>query len=92
MDYGSATFAEAVLNTFSEAVVAALPLPIILTLPMSNSQRRLVVALLCGGVFVVVVGCVRVYFVWQTFATYDPSWWAQVRQRLLNEYNILTLV
>jgi hypothetical protein len=77
IDNGAAMFVSAVLNTFSEAVVASLPLPVILSLNVGRRKHRSVIALLCGGFFVVLVGCVRVYYVWQTVATHDPSWWAQ---------------
>jgi hypothetical protein len=65
-----------VLNTFSEAVVAVLPLPVIYMLNVTNHQRNMIIGMLCGGVLVVLVGCVRTYYVWQMIANHDPSWWA----------------
>jgi hypothetical protein len=77
IDNGAALFTGAVLNTFSEAIVAVLPLPIIFTLNVTRHQRKMIISMLCGGILVVIVGCVRTYFVWQMIATHDPSWWAQ---------------
>ncbi|KIW06026.1 uncharacterized protein PV09_03205 [Verruconis gallopava] len=76
-DNGMALFTTAVLNTLSEAIVAALPLPIILSLNLSRRQRRITIGMLCGGFVVVIVGCVRVYYLWVLLVTHDPSWWSQ---------------
>ncbi|RDI84470.1 hypothetical protein Vi05172_g5521 [Venturia inaequalis] len=64
------------LNTLSEAVMAALPIPVLFQLRMKSSQRWEVIALLCLGFFVAAVGVVRTYFVYQSFHFDDLTWYA----------------
>lgn len=63
-------------NTTSEFLVAALPIPVIMSLRMNKMQRRTVVSLLCLGFLVGVVGIVRSYYVWTLFQSDDLTWWA----------------
>jgi len=64
------------LNTLSEAVVAALPIPMIMRLGMNNKQMAQVTALLCMGFLVSIVGAVRTYYVWILFEADDLTWWS----------------
>ncbi|KAF2395935.1 hypothetical protein EJ06DRAFT_560395 [Trichodelitschia bisporula] len=63
-------------NTFSEALVAAMPVPVLLRLKMDSAQRWAVMSLLCLGFLVAVVGCVRTYYVWILFDSDDLTWWS----------------
>ena len=63
-------------NTFSESMVAALPLPIIMSVEMRRSERIAVSCLLCLGFLVSVVGAARTSFVWKVFASQDLTWYA----------------
>ena len=63
-------------NTFSESMVAALPLPIIFSVEMRRPERIAVCSLLCLGFLVSVVGAARTSFVWKVFASEDLTWWA----------------
>ena len=65
-----------VFNTFSEFLIAVLPIPVILHLKMDKTQRRSVICLLCVGLLVGVVGCVRTYYVWTLFSSDDLTWYA----------------
>jgi hypothetical protein len=65
------------LNTFSEFTVAILPIPAVLKLGIDKKQRWAVISLLSLGLFVTVVGCIRTYFVWLIFASYDATWWVE---------------
>jgi hypothetical protein len=69
-------FVGAVLNTFSEFVVACLPIPIVLALRMSRGQRYAVMSLLSLGFLVVACGALRTYYIYLTKSTHDPAWWA----------------
>jgi hypothetical protein len=64
------------LNTFSEALVAALPIPMIMRLGMISRQRISVLILFCLGFLVTVVGSVRCYFVYKVFWTDDMTWYS----------------
>ncbi|TID13469.1 hypothetical protein E6O75_ATG11385 [Venturia nashicola] len=66
----------AALNTFSEAVMAALPIPVLFSLKMESSQRWQVLVLLCLGFFVAAVGVVRTCFVYLSFIYGDLTWYA----------------
>lgn len=77
LDEGKVLLAVAVVNTFAEAVVTMLPIPLIMRLPMKRRQQVLASILLCLGVIVVLVGCVRCYYVWMsTIASWDQTWWS----------------
>ncbi|KIW02937.1 uncharacterized protein PV09_05983 [Verruconis gallopava] len=71
-----ANVAMASLNTFAEALVAALPIPVVMSLDMDKRQRRTVMLLLCLGFLVSVVGTVRTYYVWKLFNSDDLTWYA----------------
>jgi hypothetical protein len=64
------------INTFSEALIASLPIPILFQLKMDQRTRLNVLSLLSLGYLVALVGAVRTYFVWQLFDTNDLTWWA----------------
>jgi hypothetical protein len=66
----------AAFNTFSELVVAALPIPIVFRLKMSPTQRWSVLSLISLGFLVTVVGSVRTYYVWVLFSSDDLTWWS----------------
>jgi hypothetical protein len=76
LNNATAVFVGAVLNTFSELIVACLPIPIVLALRMSRGQRYAVMSLLSLGFLVVICGALRTYYIWLTASTHDPSWWA----------------
>jgi hypothetical protein len=76
IDNATAMFVGAILNTVSEFIVACLPIPIVLTLRMSRSQRYAAISLLSLGFLVVVCGALRTYYIWLTASTHDPAWWA----------------
>ena len=63
-------------NTFSEALVASLPIPIIFQLQMEPKTRWNVVTLLCLGYFVAIVGSVRTVFLYILYNTNDLTWWS----------------
>ncbi|QDS76340.1 hypothetical protein FKW77_002789 [Venturia effusa] len=64
-------------NTFSEAFIAALPIPVIYQLRMKPAQRWAVLSLLCLGFLVAVVGSARTYYVWFLFTNDDLTWYAE---------------
>ncbi|QDS68660.1 hypothetical protein FKW77_001990 [Venturia effusa] len=64
------------INTFSEALLAALPIPVLFQLRMKASQRCEVILLLCLGFLVATVGVVRTYFVYASFVSDDLTWFA----------------
>ncbi|KAF2395770.1 hypothetical protein EJ06DRAFT_463307, partial [Trichodelitschia bisporula] len=64
------------LNTFSELVVALLPLPVVLRLHLTPRQRFTVIALLSLGILVIGASCARLFFLWRAFASYDLTWWS----------------
>jgi hypothetical protein len=66
----------AAFNTFSELVVAVLPIPIVYRLKMSPKQRWSVLSLISLGFLVAIVGFVRTYYVWVLFSSDDLTWWS----------------
>ncbi|KAE9971827.1 hypothetical protein EG328_005358 [Venturia inaequalis] len=64
-------------NTLSEAIIAALPIPVVLQLRMKPRQRWAVLSLLCLGFFVAIVGSTRTYYVWYLFTNDDLTWYAE---------------
>ena len=64
------------LNIFAEALMAALPIPVILSLDVDVVQRRTVMLLLCLGFSVSIVGTVRTYYVYTLFNSNDLTWYA----------------
>ncbi len=64
-------------NTFSEFLVAALPIPMVFRkLAMPRAQRWTVFSVLSLGFLVAAVGTTRTYYVWLCFASQDPVWWS----------------
>jgi len=63
-------------NTLSEAIVAALPIPIIFKLDLAPGKRWGVVCLLCLGFLVVIVGSIRTVFLHVLFFSNDLTWFA----------------
>jgi hypothetical protein len=77
-DIGGFMFACTVINTSLELIIALLPIPAAFHLQLDGRQRWSVVSVLCLGVFVAVIGCVRCYYVYtMAVATYDVTWWAE---------------
>lgn len=76
IDETAANVSLAALNTFAEALVAALPIPVVMSLDMHKLQRRTVLCLLCLGFLVSIVGTVRTYYVWKLFDSDDLTWYA----------------
>jgi hypothetical protein len=66
----------AVLNTASEFILAALPMPVVLHLRMDSRQRVVILSILSLGFFVTIVGCFRTYFLYRAIQSYDQAWWA----------------
>jgi rhodopsin domain-containing protein len=64
------------LNTLSEVIVAALPIPVIFYLNMDRKTRWTVICLLCLGYLVAIVGIIRTVFAYIVFDTDDLTWWA----------------
>jgi hypothetical protein len=73
---GYTDLALSAINTFSEALVAALPIPMIMRLGMISRQRISVLLLFCCAFLVSVVGSVRCYFVYLVFWTDDMTWYS----------------
>jgi hypothetical protein len=65
----------AALTTFSEALLATLPIPLLFQLSMNPRKRWSVLFLLSLGYLVTIVGCVRTVFLWNLFNTDDLTWW-----------------
>jgi hypothetical protein len=77
-DIGGYMFACTVINTSLELIIALLPIPAAFHLQLDRRQRWSVASVLCLGVFVAVIGCVRCYYVYvMAVATYDATWWAE---------------
>jgi hypothetical protein len=70
------TMVSAIINTFSEFIVATLPLMAVFFLQVDKRQRWNVVALLSLGFFVAIVGCIRCVYLWKALISYDLTWWA----------------
>lgn len=70
------TMAAAIINTFSEFIVATLPLMAVFFLQVDKRQRWNVVALLSLGFFVAIIGCIRCVYVWKALTSYDLTWWS----------------
>jgi hypothetical protein len=68
--------AGASLNTISEFFLAALPIPAVFYLRIKGRQRWAVISILSMGFLVVLVGCIRVYYIWKGIHTIDVAWWA----------------
>jgi hypothetical protein len=70
------TMAAAVVNTFSEFIIATLPLMAVFFLQVDQRQRWNVVAMLSLGFFVAIIGCIRCVYVWKALISYDLTWWS----------------
>lgn len=70
------TMVAAIVNTFSEFLVATLPLLAVFFLHVDQRQRWNVVGLLSLGFLVAIVGCVRCVYIWKALESYDLTWWA----------------
>jgi hypothetical protein len=73
---GSSMQASAVLNTFSEFVLATLPLLAVFRLNVDRRQRWSVICLLSLGFLVAFAGCFRTFYIWKVLTTYDLTWWS----------------
>ena len=63
------------LNTFSELLIAVLPLPVVFgKLNILPVQRWGTAVLLSLGILVAVVGGIRTFYAWKFFTEYDHSW------------------
>ncbi|KAF2431007.1 hypothetical protein EJ08DRAFT_588269 [Tothia fuscella] len=76
LDDDAAILAGAVLNTVSEFIMAALPIPAVFYLGVRGRQRWAVISILSIGFLVSIVGAVRIFFIWKAFTSLDQSWWA----------------
>ena len=77
MNEGKSLLAAGVINTFSELLVAFMPIPIVVRLSMGRQQRWIIISILSLALAVAVVGCVRTYYVWVAVTkTSDLSWWS----------------
>jgi hypothetical protein len=82
-----------IVNTLLELVCALLPIPAVLSLQMDRKQRWGVIGVLSLGILVVLVGCVRVYFVHKTMmVSWDTSWWGEAHWITSEVENDLSLV
>jgi hypothetical protein len=73
---GLVMFTVSVINTVLELVLALLPLPVIFDLNLSRRQQLSVLSILCLGIMVTILGCVRTWFVWKSLiGSWDISWW-----------------
>jgi len=77
MNEAKSLLAAGVVNTFSEFLVAIMPIPIVMRLSMGRQQRWIIISILSLAVAVAVVGSVRTYYVWVAETkTNDLSWWS----------------
>ena len=63
------------INTLVEFAVAILPIIAIFYLRVSTHQRWQVMGLLSLGLFTTIVGCMRTYYLWKMYSTWDLTWW-----------------
>jgi hypothetical protein len=66
----------AILNTLSEAVLAALPIFGVFRLKVIKHQRWSVISLLSLGFGVAIVGAVRTYYTFRVETSSDATWYA----------------
>jgi hypothetical protein len=77
IDVGAFLVSASIINTILELVTAILPIPVVLTLQMEKKQRWSVISLLSLGFLVVIIGCIRTYFVWLSLVgSWDANWWS----------------
>jgi hypothetical protein len=82
-----------IINTILEFIVAVLPLPILFGLKMSKRHRWSVIGILCLGLLVFVVGCVRCWYIYHGYVkTWDSSWGAGPQWTVNEVENNLALV
>jgi hypothetical protein len=62
------------LNTFSEVLIATLPIPVIFQINMEPRQRWSVISLVSLGFLVAVVGIIRTVFIKMEYDSNDPTW------------------
>lgn len=76
MDDGTSLTVSGGVNTFSEFIVATLPWVAVFRLGVDRRQRWAVIGVLCLGYLIVLVGCLRTYYLYKIFEDYDLTWWA----------------
>jgi hypothetical protein len=77
LNEGVSLFVAAIFNTFSEFLVALLPIPVVMRLQMDRKQRWAIASLLSLGFIVSIAGAVRTYYVWLSeIHTFDLSWYS----------------
>jgi hypothetical protein len=72
----SSVEAAAVINTFSEFILAALPLLAVFPLRVDKRKRWTATSLLSLGFVVAFTGCFRCFYLWKLISTYDLTWWS----------------
>jgi hypothetical protein len=66
----------AVVNTFAELFMATLPVVGVFRLNVDRSQRWQVVSVLSLGYFVSLAGCLRTYYIFKGFLSWDYTWYS----------------
>jgi hypothetical protein len=70
-------FATSIMSCVCDAILVALPIPIIWQLRMSTRKRVEAIALLSVGFVATASSCVRTYYAWAMFhSNLDMSWHA----------------
>ena len=93
MNDSKASQASALLNTFSEFVVATLPLFGVFKLGVDRSQRWTVLSVLSLGYLVAIAGCFRCFYLWKALTgQMDISWWGAAQWVCSEVENDLALV
>ena len=66
-----------IINTIADALIAVLPIPLIMRLKMPRNERIGVIVLLSVGFLVTVAGVVRTYYIWLAQVhTQDETWYS----------------
>jgi hypothetical protein len=76
MDDGLSMQIAAVMNTFSEVVIAVLPVVAVFRLRVDPRQRWSVIGLLSLSFFVAIAGICRTAFIFKLLKSYDLTWWS----------------
>jgi hypothetical protein len=71
-----AVFGCGVIKVFMDIMITTLPIPLVLSLQLSRSQKRAVVVLLALGYIVTAAGALRTYYAYFIlWRTYDEMWY-----------------
>jgi len=66
----------AVVNTFSEVIIAILPVIAVFRLRVDPRQRWSVISLLSLSFLVAITGTFRTAFIFKLLRSYDLTWWS----------------